>query len=293
MKKRRSTLLVAIVSFFRRCLVYLPWVRSCARFLYKHIFLFDDGKRLIKVTINGDVYTLAPGFANCQNKYEPHVFAWLKQWLRPADVFWDVGANVGLFVLQAARLVGDTGAIVAFEASPYCVSILTRHIRGNGLERRVTIFPGAVDQSSEAQQSFVLVNKGNSDMNMLQSCRHSLDSGFGEFSTISVPATSLDDYVSGGNRIPRLIKIDVEGAELRVLRGAAHLLTGPAAPILILAHHSLWESQEGSAELMSLLTSAGYQILDRMGNRVEHMDFDEYICLPPQIYSSSENRILV
>ncbi|MYS71579.1 FkbM family methyltransferase, partial [Streptomyces sp. SID5926] len=65
--------------------------------------------------------------------WEPHLTAWLRRRLRPGDGFVDVGANIGVFSVLAARLVGDAGRVVAIEASPDVHRRLVGNARLNGL----------------------------------------------------------------------------------------------------------------------------------------------------------------
>jgi hypothetical protein len=78
---------------------------------------------------------------------------------------------------------------------------------------------------------------------------------------------------------PNLVKIDVEGAELMVLRGASKLLT-ETCPTIILAVHPYWlPTGHSSQQIFDLLSSYGYTVYDSEGCRVAYLQSGEYLCL--------------
>lgn len=134
--------------------------------------------------------------------YEPHVQAFLRANVRPGDVVYDVGANVGFFSLCAAQL---GGRVYAFEVAAGNVARLERNVGASGLpievvEAAVWEEDGTVDfvSGENASEGHVLP-------------------GFG------VRAIALDSFARD-NEPPTVLKIDVEGAELHVLRGAQEVL---------------------------------------------------------------------
>jgi len=135
--------------------------------------------------------------------------------LDPEDVFWDVGANVGMFTcLAAARLPG--GRIHAFEPHPNNADRIEDNLSLN--DRSATVHnvalgsdPGTAELSGRSGD----VGEGT----------HSLGLRGGE-STIEVDVQTGDGVVTDGAAAPTVMKIDVEGAELRVLRGLADTIDG-------------------------------------------------------------------
>ena len=140
----------------------------------------------------------------------------LQQHLKPGMTFYDVGANIGFFSLLAARVVGKTGRVVAFEADPEIVMRLREHVERNPFEwirveeKAVWSEPGTV--------FFERIDPAASP-----------DRGLGHIvaaraeDTIQVSAVSLDKY-SETQPAPDFIKCDVEGAEVEVFRGAERML---------------------------------------------------------------------
>jgi len=159
-----------------------------------------------------------------------------------------VGANVGFFTLLASRLVGPTGHVVAIEPLARNLSALERTLLINDV-RNVQVCPYALAETS-GEEHF--------DEGASPSCAHLSDRG-GK----TVRVATLDDVLSDlGIGAPRLVKIDVEGAESRVLQGATRTLSGARAPSLIIATHG-WQEHE---RCLALLGNLGVGPLD------EHID---------------------
>jgi FkbM family methyltransferase len=154
-----------------------------------------------------------PGYAFGTS--EPAVQAFLAEWLRPGDVFYDVGANVGFFTLLAARLVEPEGRVYAFEPVPANVSALKENVSLNALSN-VQIVEAAV---AEETGTALLAVQGS------LTSRLASDSEPLAADAIRVAVVSLDDAVQRrGFRSPRVVKIDAEGSELAVLRGMEWIL---------------------------------------------------------------------
>lgn len=165
--------------------------------------------------------------------------------LMPGSVLYDIGANVGYFSLLAAVLVGRAGQVFAFEPLPRNVAFLRKHVTLNKLENIEVIEAAVSDHLGEA--AFQL---GMSD-----SMGHLRQTG-----DIKVQLVSLDEWLAQGKLIPPdFIKIDVEGSEDEVVRGAQTLLA-QYRPILFLDTHQ----REAHQATIALLEELGYQfeILD-------------------------------
>lgn len=171
--------------------------------------------------------------------------------LRAGDVFVDCGANIGLFTLVAADRVSDPGLVIAFEPAPSTRVALLRNIARSG-HRNVTVLPHAL---SDAPGEVPFVVMGDSG-------------GLSSFAPaapllgyqLQVPVTTLDIGIpaEAWGRI-RLIKVDIEGAEVQALRGATRVLTEERPLLLIEVEDSHLRRQGSSAaELFALLTGAGY-----------------------------------
>lgn len=160
--------------------------------------------------------------------YEYPIQKLLKKLLKSGTVFYDVGANVGFFTLLAARLVGQKGEVFAFEPYGPVTEILRENIGINSLNN-VTVVPKGVGSNTGVLE---FIPQG-STMGHFALNAGSLPKQFNSDSpSIPVPVVSLDDFVQD-IPAPDVIKIDVEGAELDVLRGAERLLSSGNKPVVI------------------------------------------------------------
>ena len=140
-------------------------------------------------------------------KWEPKTTKFIKDNLKKGQVFYDIGANVGYFSLLASKLVGGRGTVYAFEPSPENIKYLEKNIKINKISN-VVVIPKAIMDVSGKIDLYNNVVPG-----------HTSTIGTGE--KLSVEAVALDDLKL---RKPDFIKIDVEGAEMNVLKGMKKLL---------------------------------------------------------------------
>ncbi len=152
---------------------------------------------------------VTPGLRS--GEYEPHLTAVFERYCSPGMTVVDVGANVGYYSLLAARLVGPQGRVVALEPNSENCRLLLASLRKNGLSN-VELLPVAADveQGWAYYSTHVGSNGGligSEDLLALPG--------------VVVPTFRLDDLVAGP---VGLLKMDVEGAEGRVVRGATRLI---------------------------------------------------------------------
>jgi FkbM family methyltransferase len=212
-------------------------------------------------------------------KGEPHVRKWLTDTLKPAYVFIDVGAHHGWVSMWALSLVGKEGAVYSFEPSPANLSILEWHRTVNKLSQWI-IVPRAVSDEASVERQFFLIDSGDSPMNSLTSGVAGMPLMQGrDIRKISIQTVTLDTFCWETGVRPNLVKIDVEGAELLVLRGAEKLLS-ESHPTIILAVHPDWlPTGQGAAQILELLHAYGYTVFDSKGQPIESLREGEYICL--------------
>ena len=145
--------------------------------------------------------------------YEPHLRPFITDFLRPGMTFVDIGANVGFYSILASRAVGPEGHVLSFEPNSENCRLVMLSARRNGLDN-ITMYPFALgDSNGHALFHTHLGSNGglfNDEGDAL------LDS-----TAVVVPIARLDDVVT--HEID-LIKIDVEGAEALVMRGATGLI---------------------------------------------------------------------
>ena len=210
---------------------------------------------------------------------EAHVQAWLTKHLKLRDVFFDVGAHHGWVSMWALLLVGKEGAVYSFEPSRANLAVLEWHKSVNKFSQWKVI-PKAVADEDALKRQFFMIDSGDSPMNSLTSGVPGMSLMEGRnIREISIQTVTLDTFCRDTGMKPDVVKIDVEGAELLVLKGAKDLLS-EVCPTLILAVHPYWlPTQQSPSQIVELLKIYGYKIFDSKGNLVESLRSGEYLCL--------------
>jgi FkbM family methyltransferase len=171
--------------------------------------------------------------------------------VRPGDRVVDVGANIGYNTLYAARRTGPRGRVYAVEPAQDNLAVLYANVLANGLTN-VTVLPFAAGRGHEVRDFFLRgeVSAVNSFF---------ADNFYAAVTAaVQVPVAPLDDLIVGE---VKLVKIDVEGAELEVLHGMARLLR--ARPLrLIVEWHPVLQAAAGFAhdELPRRLLAGGFAL---------------------------------
>jgi FkbM family methyltransferase len=181
-------------------------------------------------------------------EYEPHITNVLRQLLRPGMTFLDIGANVGYYSLLGASLVGPGGRVIGIEPNSENCRLILRSLELNHYSN-VAVLPVAL--AEETGWSY-FVNHLGSNGSLSHSPRESL-SGWGQI----VPTLRGDSVLQGPIDV---IKMDVEGAEARVVAGLASLIE-VCKPVIVteVSHEMLTRvSGSGLAEFLGWFTDRGY-----------------------------------
>jgi FkbM family methyltransferase len=150
--------------------------------------------------------------------------------VHPGDVFYDIGANIGLYTLVAARRVGDDGLVCAFEPHGANVMNLMHNVAENGLNARVKIVSAALNDSKGFFPFDYRSAEPGSALSRLESEGAVGDEFAPVFSEVKY-ATTVDALIADGVIPPaQLVKIDVDGNEPLVLRGMSEHLSGARRP---------------------------------------------------------------
>ena len=200
---------------------------------------FAGGTRLLVSTgqagATGNIYT---------GLHELPEMAFLLHFLRPSELFVDVGANVGSYTVLAAGAVG--ARCISFEPDPVTAAAFRANVAVNHLAALVEFREMAVG----GRTGEIRFTIGKDTLN------HVAPSGAAG-STIQVPVTTLDVALHGEQ--PRLIKVDVEGFESDVVRGAESVLALPSLGAAILETNGSGARYDASDEdLHDLMTSRGF-----------------------------------
>lgn len=160
------------------------------------------------------------------NPYETKV---LRETLKNGDIFFDIGAHIGWYSLNAAQIVGKKGKVIAFEPNSNCIADLKRNKELNKFDN-ITIEEIAITDKNTRSDFWIGDDMGGS-LIQKNTMRLTIDK---KIKKITVSAQTLDDYCKEHNiKKISLIKIDVEGAEMRVLRGAKITLKNLYPDIII------------------------------------------------------------
>lgn len=183
--------------------------------------------------------------------YETETARWLKSRLKSGSVFADVGANAGYFTLMAARSVGQNGLVYSFEPDSKLAATIREKLELNSL-KNTTVVESAVADREASEVAFVIEKQAANSHLREVDLKHAVSH---EAGCASVPLTTLDKYFARVGRMPDVIKIDVEGAELHVLRGMSSILATGQISLIVSTH-----SGELNACCRELLASSGYQV---------------------------------
>jgi FkbM family methyltransferase len=192
--------------------------------------------------------------------YETNLIAALRRFLRPGMICMDIGANAGLFALLMATRVGDRGRVYAFEPTAATFQWLQKDIELNSL-RNVVAENVAVTEQTGAVEFHV----GPSDLCVYNSISVVSHPGAkdGKFSRVMVPAISIDDYCANhGIRRLDCVKIDVEGAELQVLKGMRRVLEENRQIVLLIEFSQMTIAACGTSvdTMAEWLSAMGFQL---------------------------------
>lgn len=231
-----------------------------------------------------------PGLATTQyiNKYGPYklcakfTFSDFEHWgsghnegfvdcieaCRGKAYFLDIGAHIGLVSLPASNVVA--GKVIAFEPATANRRYLEKHIALNAIEN-IEVHDALVGASSKDNIEFYEQNDATGMNSRVVKKDHHL------YHKTTRQQVSLDDFCQSQKIVPDIIKIDVEGAEYDVIKGATQLLTRHS-PIIFLSLHPKELLLMGSSveNVITLLLQLNYNALDHQGNILKEFGFSEY-----------------
>jgi FkbM family methyltransferase len=178
--------------------------------------------------------------------FEPRETRLLRELLEPGDTFIDIGAHIGWFTTVAARCVGATGQIVACEPYPSNAVMLRGNLARNGC-KNVRVVEAALG----SRPGTLTLAKGGGDSGGVTALNWARDE------RVQVPMTTLDE-IAGGLGTVALMKVDVEGWELHVLRGAARMLSQTKYVMIEINPPALRKAGSSPEEVFGLLRHAGF-----------------------------------
>ena len=179
--------------------------------------------------------------------YEKGILTFLQSNLRKGDCFVDIGANIGLMTIFASNCVGNEGQVLAYEAHPKTAELLKENIELNQL-MNIQVCQYAL--GSEEGQTKIYdnwqINRGGASLIVKTNDSVAFD----------IEIHQLDNKIPS-NLIPKVIKIDVEGFELEVLKGAGETIK-KFQPILIVEFSEIRENvHDSGSQLVEIIKTFG------------------------------------
>ncbi len=165
----------------------------------------------------------------------------------------DVGANKGSFLPSLSRAAGPDGRVVAFEPQPDLADYLKRACRAAGLVNVAVEAVGISDQAG-SRNLRIPGGRGPSPGASVEESVAARSPG----RDVPIPVVALDDFFRGERRRIAAVKIDVEGHELSVLRGAAGMIERDS-PLVVVESETRHAGEEGLAAVLAFFADRGYE----------------------------------
>lgn len=214
------------------------------------------GLRTVKGVVHGKSMRLDLGNAvERETYYLGRFYEWelecvLREMVREGDTFVDVGANIGMVSLHASSCVGGSGKVLSFEPNPTARARLDEHVRINNITN-VQVFdvalgsaPGRATLSTKAEHT------GTGTLRSLDTSMSSYD----------VRVACLDEFI---DQVPSdrnvFVKIDTEGYDFNVLKGATQLLKRPGVTVFAEVNHKwLGELGQTAEQMFAYMADQGF-----------------------------------
>ncbi len=216
----------------------------------------DYSRRDIRMRVDG-VLQVSRLYA-CEK--EPETVAWIEAYVKPGDVFYDIGANVGAYSFVAYAATDGHARIYAFEPSFSTFAALSYNVMLNRCEGRITPLHMALSDTTEMQEfRYSAIGPG--------AAMHAL--GREQERQLCSPRTyaqeiltyRLDDLIAQfGLPWPNHLKLDVDGAERRVLLGSANILAKPTLRSILV---EVDDNEDPGHEIERMLTSYRFVLRSR------------------------------
>ena len=230
--------------------------------------MFLDSKDSLQLSLNG-IY----------GEFETEI---VKNEIKPNDVVLDVGAHIGYFTLLFAKLVGPEGKVFSFEPEPKNFELLTKNIEINNYENVITESKIVSDKNKtctlytfETSSGANRIYKPNENINV---------------KPIEVDSISLDEYFKNSEFLKRIkfVKIDVEGAELLVLKSMKSIFQNNNNIKLLLEFNPkfLLEIGSKSSDFFNLLHSESFSIFFIDGKNHKLIPLNSDTELDPKLFEN-------
>lgn len=206
---------------------------------------------------------------------EPGTIKWLEE-LRTGDVFYDIGANIGIYSILAAKAVGESGDVYAVEPHVASAAALLRNAALNNVASRVFLLTQALHSRHDGAVTFnyTHLDPGTSGSQL----GHTRSESGEEYVPKAVEikrAVTVDHLAWLGLRPPCMIKIDVDGNELEILRGMRETMYGSQLRSVQVEVHP-----NDAGEINQLMAQRGFMISEKHYTALGQQRLDKGV--PPQ-----------
>ncbi|HWN11860.1 MAG TPA: FkbM family methyltransferase [Pyrinomonadaceae bacterium] len=177
--------------------------------------------------------------------------------VKPGNFVMDIGGNAGQYAVLFSSLVGPSGKVISFEPDPAHRSVLIKNLELNRFASRALVEEFALSDLNGSHSFY----SRNDQMSSLVKSGLGTNAGLTDVREYKVKTTRLDDYLSRGKLgFPDWVKVDTEGAEINVLRGAGELLKSKAVIVCELHPYAWNEFQTSFDELLSIVRGSQRKI---------------------------------
>jgi len=198
------------------------------------------------------------------NSAEPQLQQILKKHIKKGDVVFDIGANMGYVSIVMSKLVGKKGKVYSFEAIPETTERCNRNIQLNGCKNIQLIRKALSD--SIGKVTFRIPNGGDTHPMASMVWHKNIDDAI----SVEVETMTIDGNEKFENISPSFLKIDVEGAEAKVIKGMEQLIKRDKPSIFIEC------SKAGREDVWNILKELKYSCYLASNLAEEITDFEEY-----------------
>ena len=203
--------------------------------------------------------------------YDKLEFHYLKQIIKKGDIVIDVGANIGYYTLNFAKLVGESGHVFAFEPDPSNFELLSKNIKENNYNN-VTLIQKAV--SNENSKIRLYISKRNL-------ASHRIFDAEDKRNSIDVDVITLDEYFKKIEKPIKLIKMDVEGAEGASLLGTKKIIDNSDELVIMMEYFPKWIKKFGyiPQDILKSLIEKEFKLfnINQDDKKLESIDLIQFI----------------
>ena len=225
--------------------------------IYKLIDIVTLGKGIKRNFQGNTVRVPTRYFRYFQHDYEKDTFEFINKEIKDGMTVLDIGAHIGVLAVPLANKVGLEGKVYAFEPTPTTVKVLRKTVSINRT-KNISVEPCALADTKGKLVFYTSDNKVDNSNSLVNN--HRTDR---KETSIEVDVTTVDDFVRSHN-ISKVdfIKIDVEGAEFRLLKGATNTISRDR-PKMVLSMHptSIKNFGDSVEEIWNFLKGYGYRII--------------------------------